>query len=694
MAAMATMRRVDRLERLTNLVLVLLDTARPLPLREIALTVAGYPVNKDACRQAFERDKRALRNLGIPITVAPISGEEQIGYQILPEAYYLPELGLTAAERDTLAFAAAAVRLEGGPGRDALAKLGAPDLPELAPIAVLPSLPALGPLREAIRDRSIVTFGYHGRDRHVAPHCLTFRWGSWYLVGLDVDIEEQRTFRIDRLDSPPKLGRPGGFVAPDRFDAVGAVSYLPWRSGGRRGEDQTGPGLPIEPGPEAIEVELLVGAGEARAVVGLVGARAVTERLVDGSVRLRFPIGDESTFVAFVVGLGDAAELVGPSTLREQVIETLLDCLRGWVTTRRRHEQGAALIGGGPGGPTRALMATAAPPRQPRAGESSGRTPRVPALDAASRLHRLLALLAYLAVVGEERIVALAKRFSMSEAEVVSELELAACCGLPPYTPDTLVELLIDDERVVAEGLGRLARPARLTATEGVAIAAAARALLAVPGADEGGVLASALAKLDRAIGGAEIAVALEHPDGLDEIERATRERAQVSLDYVSGNGSRRWRTVDPLQTVVREGRWYLDGYCHLAGGIRRFAVDRIVAVRPTGAKVAAPDEVPSELTGSAAFVPGASATEVVVRAPERRGASLERVATGPLTRCGAAMVQANVLVGSPEWLGRLLLLLGPQAELEAPASLRRAGERAAARALQQYGVKIGNNMK
>jgi len=54
------MRRLDRLERVTDLLLVLLDTPRPLSLREIADRVPGYPDTHGARRQAFERDTARL----------------------------------------------------------------------------------------------------------------------------------------------------------------------------------------------------------------------------------------------------------------------------------------------------------------------------------------------------------------------------------------------------------------------------------------------------------------------------------------------------------------------------------------------------------------------------------------------------------------------------------------------------------
>ena len=80
--------------------------------------MVGYPQGKEASRQAFERDKRALRELGIPISVEPIAGDEQLGYRIHPEGYYLPDLGLDPDEEQALSFAVAAVQLGGAAGRD------------------------------------------------------------------------------------------------------------------------------------------------------------------------------------------------------------------------------------------------------------------------------------------------------------------------------------------------------------------------------------------------------------------------------------------------------------------------------------------------------------------------------------------------------------------------------------------------
>ena len=138
----------------------------------------------------------------------------------------------------------------------------------------------------------------------------------------------------------------------------------------------------------------------------------------------------------------------------------------------------------------------------------------------------------YLARVGEARIADLAARFSVSTSELIHDLELAACCGVPPYTPDQLIDLLIDEDRVVAEGLRELAHPRRFTPEEGLALAAAARALLAVPGADGEGDLASVLTKLEAVLGSSRLAVEVDSSPSLGPLQSAVASGEQVEIDY------------------------------------------------------------------------------------------------------------------------------------------------------------------
>ncbi|MEZ5295240.1 MAG: hypothetical protein R2697_02885 [Ilumatobacteraceae bacterium] len=68
----------DRVERLTNLLALLLETSTPLSLTQIADELVGqYPDKPNARRGAFERDKAALRDIGVPIEQEIVTGTEQ-----------------------------------------------------------------------------------------------------------------------------------------------------------------------------------------------------------------------------------------------------------------------------------------------------------------------------------------------------------------------------------------------------------------------------------------------------------------------------------------------------------------------------------------------------------------------------------------------------------------------------------------
>ncbi|MFD0777070.1 helix-turn-helix transcriptional regulator, partial [Streptomonospora algeriensis] len=100
-------------ERQLNLVICLLATRRFLTAREIRSTVAGYEdAETDAAfKRMFERDKRELRDSGIPIETGGgdlWSGEE--GYRILRAHYRLPEIELLPDEAAVLGLAARAWR--------------------------------------------------------------------------------------------------------------------------------------------------------------------------------------------------------------------------------------------------------------------------------------------------------------------------------------------------------------------------------------------------------------------------------------------------------------------------------------------------------------------------------------------------------------------------------------------------------
>jgi len=331
----------------------------------------------------------------------------------------------------------------------------------------------------------------------------------------------------------------------------------------------------------------------------------------------------------------------------------------------------------------------------------------VPVSDAGSRLRQLLLLVPWLAGRGEVPLEEVAARFHIPEHELVPLLERAACCGLPPYTPDVLVDLVLSDGTVRVEPGRQLDRPRRLSAAEGFALSGAARALLSLPGADPDGPLASAAAKLDAVLGArTPLVVEVDEPPLLAAARAAAVRRERLELVYYAATRDELTeRVVDPIAVYTFEGHWYLDAWCHRARGLRHFRVDRIRALRP--APPSAPEEgSPSGAGASPPAVEGsprgaevvASATPGVGDPRPADGIPAVTLALSPRARwvCetyrstavreDGDRVVVRLAVGGRAWLERLLLRLGPEATVLDPPELADLAAGAAARVRRLYG--------
>jgi proteasome accessory factor BC len=663
--------RLDRLERLTDLVLVLLDATQPLSLEAIGQRVPGYPDDHDARRQAFERDKRLLRDEGIPVLTEKIEGNEQFGYRINPDAFYLSDLTLEPDEQAALHLAVAGVHLGDPSGRHALLKLGAVGVADARPVASLVPPEALVDLFEAVRSRSVVTFSYRSEARRVAPAGLWFRHGRWYLVAWDLEREAGRTFRVDRFDGRAQAEEPGTASLPEDFDVAGSVPDEPWRASGE----------------DTDEVLLRVDAIEGPRVVEEVGAASVVEQLSDGGALLRLGVSSYGAMRSWVLGLLTHAEVVAPHELRDAMVTWLeaiveQDHAPGGETTHAATSASAAYAAGDEAEVTLEVDAGVV------VGETADRRSSGPTRDASLRLRRLLALMGWLARVGEASIAEIVERFGIDADELVSELELAACCGLPPYSPDVLMEIEVDEESVRAFLPPEMARPRRLTPAEGFSLAASARMILAVPGADQEGALARALAKLDVSLGSRQgLVVDLDAPVRLDEVRDAVDNRQQIEIEYHSASADEvTTRVVDPRAILLLDGHWYLDGYCHRAEGVRRFRVDRIRRVQSTGVTLSAGGPL-GAVPESAAdlFVPGPGSVSVTLSLGARSSWIVDSL---PLESVGPTVdgrIAVSLSVGGRPWLERLLLQLGPDAYVVAPPEMASAAKEAAERVLALY---------
>ena len=209
-------------ERLVNLTIALLATKRWLTKTEIFHSIEGYEGSNESKERMFERDKDDLRSLGIEIEVGSFDPlfEDEVGYRIKRERYELNLGQISPVEISLLSLATKA--WQGASLNDTaqsafvkLASLGIPtdeiEFPGFAPV-----LPNTGPeiflLSRAIADHRKIQFTYVDsaltkEKREIVPTGLFSRKGYWYLSGVDLSIQEIRTFRLDRVDGDFIFGK-------------------------------------------------------------------------------------------------------------------------------------------------------------------------------------------------------------------------------------------------------------------------------------------------------------------------------------------------------------------------------------------------------------------------------------------------------------------------------------------------------
>jgi proteasome accessory factor C len=303
------------------------------------------------------------------------------------------------------------------------------------------------------------------------------------------------------------------------------------------------------------------------------------------------------------------------------------------------------------------------------------------------RLQRVLALVPWILAHPGVTIAELATRFEVSELELERDLELLPMCGLPPYTADRLIDVSVIDGGVEIRLAEYFERPLRLAPAEGLALLAAGRALLAVPGSDPNGPLATALAKLDDALGAPSLAVDVGASDQLERLQDAAASDERVEIDYYSfARDEMTTRVIDPWRVFHAFGTWYVAGWCHRVDGERLFRVDRVRAVRATGERFD-PDTRGDDELRDLVYHPSADDPRVKLRLAPAAEWVVESHPHESATRRKNGSWDVVLAVSEPAWLERLLVGLGPDATVVAPPELVGLGASAARRLRARYGT-------
>jgi proteasome accessory factor C len=303
-------------------------------------------------------------------------------------------------------------------------------------------------------------------------------------------------------------------------------------------------------------------------------------------------------------------------------------------------------------------------------------------------MQRLLAMVPWIAAHDGPTLSEVCERFGLTEKELAADLEVMWLVGLPPYTPDALIDVVQEGERVWIHFADVFDAPQRLTPDQAVALLTAGASVLALPGNDTEGPLARGVAKLasvlgvdaeqvldvDLGLGGAEV---------LDVLRAGVAEHRRVHLDYYSyGRDARTERDVDPYLVHAEDGSLYLLGHCHLAGGERRFRVDRIARATLLDDRFDPPD-VPAP---AGVFQPDADDPRVVLELEAGAAWVAEAYPVEDVEQLEDGRLRVRLAVAAEAWFERLLVGLGPQAlVVDAPPALADAGQRASSRILDRY---------
>jgi proteasome accessory factor B len=249
---------VAKFERLMNLVAFLLASPEPVPFGRIRKTVIGYNdvAREDAVEKRFDRDKKELREIGIPVEYVASDEQGRDGYFIPRDQYFHHELDLSEAEAQLLALLGNAARAGGDAIssnlRSALLKMSIDSPLEeevqeaLAQRQVVAfsrgrrdrsTLDNLDRLAHAIALRKEVSFRYRGAGdraatpRKLHPYGLGYREGEWYVVGIDPVKRGIRQFKVGRFQGAAHYSRrkQRDFEIPDSFRIEEYLEASPWQ---------------------------------------------------------------------------------------------------------------------------------------------------------------------------------------------------------------------------------------------------------------------------------------------------------------------------------------------------------------------------------------------------------------------------------------------------------------------------------
>jgi proteasome accessory factor C len=684
----------EKLIRQLSLISYLMAERRPVTANEIRRDVEGYSVmNEDAFARRFYADRSELEALGIVLSVEkPADGQvEQETYSLPPENFHLPAIEFT--DEELTALHTALQLLDGEfayaePLRLALQQIswGRPSplrAPEQHTVALGITGSAggheisqrLAKIETAIFRRKTVVFDYYTMERDdvgtrkVDPYQLLYQGGQFYLVGRSHERSAIRVFRLSRIRG--KVGyatkaehdfqRP----TPEDFNPRDYSDRIDWQFGDAVGTAEVWISSRI-----AWQIERHFGRyGEVRED-GTGGDRVFTT-----------PYANARQLIAWVLGLGENARILGPPELAGEARERLELLIE-------RHT-GAPQVA--------AELAAASTAEADHDGERPEREPEsenghhAEAAIRPERFARLVTLASILLDAGRAGrrlgVAELCQALQVSEQELREDISVLNVVNFGAGTYVLYAEITDDGAiEVDPEPYGdSFARPARLLPVEAKSLIAAIDLIGEhIPEGSLSSVREKVVAALgeDPAREGLQVAPASgDDTEIATTVSRAITRRRLLSFEYYKENEDEfSTRTVEPYALINGREGWYLASFDPSRESVRHFRLDRIKSATVTDEKFEPRSDVDpaADVDGwpRTGEVPSSRRAGIWISPERARWAREERTVVGELED-GAVIVELGF--AGVDWLVREVLkeagdavVLGPE---DARAAVRSAAE-------------------
>lgn len=286
-------------------------------------------------------------------------------------------------------------------------------------------------------------------------------------------------------------------------------------------------------------------------------------------------------------------------------------------------------------------------------------------ISATDRMARLIAAIPWIVDQDGASVDEISERFDYPRDLLLQDLQdVVFYVGVPPYTPDTLIEVTIDDDMVWISYADWFSRPMRLSGSEILSLLAAGEAALAFDNQDQAGALARGLTKLRLATGSdadtVDVQFGVASENVLPSLRQACDRKVCVDIAYYSfAQDERTERRIEPRRFFVDQGNWYVAGYCHRASSDRIFRVDRVESAEVTND----PFTQSIEMSADSPMFSIEDAPRATVLIPNERLYLLDGLPVDA-TETGDEAATVTLPVSSTRWLQQLMIRVGPGVRL------------------------------